>query len=87
MVIPSDIPFDCFGVDTKMILMLPICVNDSPVAITAGQIVIKNSVECDTKRKKNPAIDIIIPDMVGLWLPNFDTMKPEAIDTINDIAM
>ena len=67
--------------------MLPICVNDSPVAITARQIVIKISVECDTKRKKNPAIDIIIPDMVGLWLPNFDTMKSEAIDTINDITI
>ena len=49
-----------------MILMLPICVNDSPVAITAREVVITNSVECNTRSKKNPATDIIIPDMVGL---------------------
>lgn len=49
-----------------MILMLPICVNDSPVAITAREIVIKYSVECNNRSKRNPAIDIIIPDMVGL---------------------
>jgi hypothetical protein len=66
VVIPSDIPFDCFGVDTKMILILPICVNDSPVAITAREIVIKNSVECNTNSKKNPAMDIIMPEMVGV---------------------
>ena len=57
------------------------------LATTAREIVIKNSVECDRKTKKNPAIDSIIPNTVGSWLPNFDTMKPEAIDTINDTAM
>jgi len=49
-----------------MILMLPICVNDSPVAITAREVVITNYVECKIRSKKNPATDIIVPDMVGL---------------------
>ena len=48
-----------------MILMLPICVRDRPAAITAREIVIRNSVECDRKSKKNPATDSIIPNMVG----------------------
>jgi hypothetical protein len=64
-VIPSDTPFDSFGVFTKMILMLPICVRDRPAAITARETVIKTSVECDRKTKKNPAIDSIIPNTVG----------------------
>jgi hypothetical protein len=53
----------------------------------ARLIVIKNSVECATKSKTNPTIEIIIPDNVGFRLPNLETIKPEAMATINDIAM
>ena len=59
-----------------MILILPICVNDSPIASMARLIVIKNSVECNTKSKINPTRETIIPDNVGFRLPNLDTIKP-----------
>ena len=59
-----------------MILILPICVNDNPIASMARLIVIKNSVECNTKSKINPTREIIIPDNVGFRLPNLDTIKP-----------
>jgi hypothetical protein len=42
----------------------------------ARLIVIKNSVECNTKSKINPTREIIIPDNVGFRLPNLDTIKP-----------
>ena len=59
-----------------MILILPICVNDNPIASMARLIVIKNSIECNTKSKINPTREIIIPDNVGFRLPNLDTIKP-----------
>jgi hypothetical protein len=42
----------------------------------ARLIVIKNSVECNTKSKINPTREIIIPDNVGFRLLNLDTIKP-----------
>ena len=59
-----------------MILILLICVNDNPIASMARLIVIKNSVECNTKSKINPTREIIIPDNVGFRLLNLDTIKP-----------
>jgi hypothetical protein len=70
-------------VDTKTILILPICVNDNPVASMARLIVIKISAECNTKSKLNPTIQIIIPDNVGFRLLNLDIINLEAMATIN----
>jgi hypothetical protein len=74
-VIPSDTPLDCLGVDSITILNPPTCNKDNPVAIMARLASIKNSVEWNIKRLKNPTVLIIVPAAVGFRLPSLDIIN------------
>ncbi len=45
MVIPSEVPLKCGGVDTSTMLKAPISAKDSPMATTANSTAIRNSFE------------------------------------------
>ena len=83
MVIPSEVPLKCSGVDTSTMLKAPISTKDSPMAITDNSTAIMNSVEWWIKSKKNPTVLITHPIIVGFMFPILGMRNPEDTDTIN----
>ena len=71
-VIPRDIPLNCLGVDSKIVLNPPTWVNDNPVAIIASVPATIDSVEWKRSILKNPIVLIMLPMSVGLMFPNLD---------------
>src|SRR5579872_5172741 len=84
---PSDIPSIFCGDDTSMILKPPTNANDNPTDIIPSAADIINSVECNVTSVKNPIVHTIVPSAVSLKFPTFDTINPDAAETISDIII
>src|SRR5690348_11174566 len=84
---PREMPSAFCGDDTRMMLNPPTNVNDNPTDIIPSVVDIINSVEWNATSPKNPIVHMIVPSAVSLKLPNFDTIKPDAAETISDIII
>ena len=77
IVVPSDIPVNCFGVVSIITFMAPTLVKESPIERIARFADIKNSLEWNVNKPKKLIAVITEPAIIGFSDPNFDIMKPE----------
>lgn len=84
---PREMPSAFCGDDTSIMLNPPTNVNDNPTDIIPSAADIINSVEWNATSPKNPIVQITVPSAVSLKFPTFDTIKPDAAETISDIII
>ena len=83
VLIPKDMPLNCFGVDKIITFIAPTLVKDNPVDNIARLVETNNSVEWNISRPIKPAAVIQVPNIIGFNEPNFDTIYPEVGPNIN----
>src|SRR5690606_8761514 len=75
--IPSDMPVNSAGVASSVTFRAPTLVSDNPVDSIARPAETAIQLPWNARRKKNPAVVIEVPIIIGLIDPILCTMNPE----------
>src|SRR4030095_2365156 len=77
IVVPSEIPVNCFGVVRIITFIAPTLVKDNPIERIARFNEINKSLEWNINKPKKLRAVTTEPAIIGFSDPNFDIMKPE----------